>query len=292
MTALGHAEAHERLADLALEPGALDRLGSPAIDPLAAHVATCSACEGEVRAWRRTHAGLLAARGSGADRLDLGDLAADDPASVPPGLRDAVLGSIRSRPAATLEVATLTPEVAVLPAAIDLASPGDVTRRRRGVVVRLLPLVAVFGIVAVSAGLFRDQTLRLDRAQQEAAGLQALAVTVDRVLSDPSHRVVPLRAADGAASGSVSWSRHDIAVLTLALEPPPPNRVYRCWIERDGVRSPVGQMGFSGATAYWNGSLDEWATISFDAGGVFGISLEPVAGSVGNPAVLVADLGS
>jgi hypothetical protein len=51
-------------------------------------------------------------------------------------------------------------------------------------------------------------------------------------------------------------------------------------------------MWFSGETAYWSGSLDEWATISFDAGGTFGISLEPVAGSGGNPAVLVADLGS
>jgi hypothetical protein len=80
-------------------------------------------------------------------------------------------------------------------------------------------------------------------------------------------------------------------VVTLALELPPPDRVYRCWIERDGVRSPVGEMWFSGRTSYWNGSLDEWATISFGGGGTFGISLEPVAGSEGNPAILAADLG-
>jgi hypothetical protein len=78
----------------------------------------------------------------------------------------------------------------------------------------------------------------------------------------------------------------------MALEPPPPDKVYRCWIERDGVRSPVGQMWFSGGTAYWNGSLDEWARTSFEAGGTFGISLEPVSGPAGNPAILAADLGS
>jgi hypothetical protein len=49
-------------------------------------------------------------------------------------------------------------------------------------------------------------------------------------------------------------------------------------------------MWFAGDTAFWNGTLDEWATISFEAGGTFGVSLEPVAGPAGNPAVLVAEL--
>jgi hypothetical protein len=286
MTALGHADAHERLADLALEPGALDRIGPPAVDPLSAHIATCLVCATEVRAWRQTHAGLDAARGSGVDRVDLGDLAIDDAITVPVGLREAVLEAVRDLPEADRRQAT---------ALRDTAQPPPVVlepRRRPGYARRLLPLAAALGIVALGAGLLIDQGLRLDRAQQQTAGLEALAVTVDRVLSDPNHRVVSLHAADGTASGSISWSRHDIAVLTLALEPPPPDRVYRCWIERDGVRSPVGKMWFSGGTAYWNGSLDEWATTSFEAGGTFGISLEPVSAPAGNPAVLVADLGS
>lgn len=286
MTALGHADAHERLADLALEPGALDRLGPPAMDPLSAHIATCEVCASEVRAWRQTHAGLDAARGSGVDRVDLGDLAIDNSITVPVRLREAVLGAVHDLPEADRRRAT---------ALRDTGQPPPVAlepRRRPGYARRLLPLAAALGIVALGAGLLIDQGLRLDRAQQQTAGLEALAVTVDRVLSDPDHRVVSLRGADGTASGSISWSRHDIAVLTLALEPPPPDRVYRCWIERDGVRSPVGQMWFSGGTAYWNGSLDEWATTSFQGGGTFGISLEPVSAPAGNPAVLVADLGS
>jgi hypothetical protein len=56
MTPLDHAEAHERLADLALEPGALDRLGPAATDALGAHVVTCETCRRDVEAWRRTHA--------------------------------------------------------------------------------------------------------------------------------------------------------------------------------------------------------------------------------------------
>jgi len=189
MTALGHAEAHERLADLALEPGALDRLGSPATDPLAAHVATCTACDGEVRAWRRTHAGLQAALGSGADRLDIGELASDQPVAVPAALRDAVLGAVRNLPVPAGAVAAELPPARAHAAAIEFPPRELPARRRLGIAARLLPLVAVVAIVAVGAGLLRDQALRLDRAQQEAAGLQALAVTVDRVLSDPGHRV-------------------------------------------------------------------------------------------------------
>ncbi len=287
MTPLAHAEAHERLADLALEPGALDALGSSAADPLSAHVATCAACADEVRSWRRTHTRLDTARGSGEDRLDLADLAGDDPIATPIPLRDAVFRKVRELPAATSPApATSVPEA--------LRSRSATARRaiaRRAIGWRFLPLVAVLGIVAVGAGLVMDQASRLDRARQETAALEALSATLDRVLRDPGHRVVDLRRADGTVEGSVSWSRHDIAVVTMALEPPPADRVYRCWIERDGVRSPVGTMWFAGGVAFWNGSLDDWATTSFEPGGTFGISLEPVSAPAGNPAVLAADLG-
>ena len=58
MTPLEHADAHERLADLALEPGALNRIGSPESDPLGAHLASCETCRRDVEAWQRTHARL------------------------------------------------------------------------------------------------------------------------------------------------------------------------------------------------------------------------------------------
>lgn len=283
MTPLGHAAAHERIADLALEPGALDRLEVVDTDQLAAHVATCPTCEREVRAWRETHAGIESARGVGVDRLGLAELAGEGPIEPPDPLRASVLSAVRRAPAAGASVSEPTPMVG--PSGRLRLGGGAATIARR-----LLPLVAVLAVVAVGAGLLADRGARLDQVDREAAGLEALAVTVDRVLRDPEHQVMALRTAEGTVAGSISWSRHDIVVLTTALEPPPPDRAYRCWIERDGVRSPVGQMWFSGDTAYWNGSLDEWATISFDGGGTFGVSLEPVEGPRGNPAVLVADL--
>lgn len=289
MMPLGHAEAHERLADLALEPGALDRLGSPEADELAAHVATCEPCRHDVDAWRRTHARLEEARGTGPDRVALGDLAADDPIVTPPALRAAVRRAVRDLPRAGAS----TPATRG-PASAPVAPVGPGWRflpRGRRAAGRVLRLVAVVGIVALGAGLLLDQSIRLDRTRQQTAALEAVAATLDRVLRDPDHRVVDLRDADGAIRGSLSWSSRDLVVLTTALEPPPPDRVYRCWIERNGVRSPVGRMWFAGGTAFWSGSLADWATTSFEGGGTFGVSLEPVSGPVGNPAILAADLG-
>jgi len=296
MSPLEHAEAHERLADLALEPGALDQLGSPDSDPLAAHVATCEACRREVEAWRATHARLVAARGPIADRVGLAQLARDEPIAAPPEVRDAVLAGVRRQ-----RVASRTPEAAavVLPSVAGGPETGGAGTgigaargpgRSRQLVRRLLPLVAVLAIVAVGAGFLLDQAGRLDRAGREMALLEAAAASLDRVLRDPDHQVVDLRGADGTASGSLSWASHDLVVLTTVLEPPPAGQVYRCWIERDGKRSPVGVMWFAAETAFWNGTLDEWATTSFERGGTFGVSLEPIAGSIGNPAVLVAEL--
>jgi hypothetical protein len=296
MTPLDHAEAHERLADLALEPGALDRIGPAATDALGAHVVTCETCRRDVEAWRRTHARLLVARGPGEGRVGLAQLAGDEPIIAPPELRGAVLAAARRTPVAGRSPggaagSIVVPEEVVAPVPVVRGAPSMRLPVRGGPAIgRLLPLVAVLAIAVVGAGLVVDQAGRLDRAGQEVARLEAVAASLSRVLRDPDHQVVDLRGADGTANGSLSWSSRDLVVLTTALEPPPPDRVYRCWIERNGKRSPVGQMWFAGGSAFWNGMLDEWATTSFEAGGTFGVSLEPVAGPAGNPAVLVAEL--
>ena len=296
MTPLEHADAHERLADLALEPGAQDRIGSPESDPLGAHLASCETCRRDVEAWQRTHARLVEARGPVEDRVDLAHLAGDEPIAAPAEVRVAVLAAVRRAPVAGRSKGAASGTV-ILPdsaAAPDRAGgPGTVVRlagRSRPTLRRFLPLVAVLAVLAVGTGFLVDQATRLDRSSRDVASLERVAASLDRVLRDPDHQTVDLRGADGAASGSLSWASRDLVVLTKALQPPPPDRVYRCWIERDGLRSPVGQMWFAGDTAFWNGTLDEWATISFEAGGTFGVSLEPVSGSAGNPAVLVAEL--
>ncbi len=61
---MDHAEAHERIADLALEPRRLVELETdptPEDRALLAHVATCATCRADLDAWRLTHDAVFAA---------------------------------------------------------------------------------------------------------------------------------------------------------------------------------------------------------------------------------------
>ena len=82
-------------------------------------------------------------------------------------------------------------------------------------------------------------------------------------------------------------------VLTTALQAPPPGKVYRCWIGQGAASTAVGEMLFSGSTAYWAGSLASWG-YSAAPGGRFWVSLEPTAGGSpggsGGPPALVGTL--
>jgi len=304
MSPLSHAAAHERLTDLALEPAELAGLGSPASDPLAAHIATCDLCRGEVEAWRRTTAAIEAAKGTGPERVDLADLAGDAPIPAPPELR-AIVAAVPAHLPVPASSPTAEPASPAAAAVADQPGPlGPAASTRAGTVVvppreprsrrlgrLILPLVAVLAVVAVGGGLLLDQSRRLDESGNQVALLEGMTASLDRILQDPEHTTLELRTADGASAGTLAWSRRDLVVLTTVLDAPPADRVFRCWIERDGKRSPVGLLWFAGETAFWNGALDEWATISLDAGGTFGVSLEPITAPEGNPAVLSAELG-
>lgn len=286
---LPHSAAHERLADLALEPGALDAVigevgaaaGSTVRDPLLEHVASCPACRADIESWQHAHRMVRDALAGSAGAVTLGELAAEEPVHAPADLRAAVMG---------LPARDGGGDVRARAATAD--APEPLERRRRLVGPRFLPLVAALAVLGVGGGYLVNQMGQLDRARADTAALAGVTAALDRVMTDPQHRVVSLRATDGTTSGSVAWTSHDLVILTTALTPPPAGEVYRCWIERDGQRSPVGKMFFAGGTGYWTGSLDAWATTSFTAGTTFGISLEPVSGSTGAPAVLVGDLGS
>ena len=260
MTTLSHSEAHEQLADLALEPAALERLarafeapsGAMSLDRLAAHVRTCRPCQDEIRDWQRVHDQVGAALGGRDGPIQLADLAREEPLSAPASLRGAVAAiASEERPG---DGSTAAPRP--LRPAVDRSRTPFGTRYAA----RLLPLVAVLAVVAVAGGLLLDQSRRLDRATAETTALAAVATTLDRVILDPAHRAVELRTANGVAGGSVVWTSRDLVVLTTALSAPPADAVYRCWVERDGKRSPIGRMFFAGGTGYWTGSLEGWAT--------------------------------
>ena len=281
MIQLTHAEARELLADLALDadnldPAALDRLAG---EPLAEHLGACNECGLDLATWQRTHAAVRAALVDPADPahpMRLADMADDEPIQAPDELRSVVRNRAR--------IAIMQPAAGQQPREVRDA-------RRPRALRRLLPLVAVLAVLLVAGGALLDQGTRLDAARAEAAALQAVTATLDRVLADPKHRVVELRGADGIAAGSISWSSRDLVVLTTALAAPPADREYRCWVEENGKRSGVGQMWFAGGTAYWTGTLSAWGATSFGDGATFGISLEPIAGSTGGPAILAGQLG-
>ncbi len=291
MTPMQHADAHERIADLSLEPDRLVRLarelasvnrGAAADMPRDAfidHVAGCEPCREEVGSWYRAHSLVREVLDDPAGPVLLGDVADGEPMTAPAHLRESVLARIR------LDAAPEVPS-----GRVPLRRAGLALRSRRSTR-RLLPLVAVLSIVVVAGGLILDGNARLGRAESEVVALEAMSATLDRVLQDPDHWVVDLRDVDGRSRGSVSWSTRDLVVLTTALAPPPEGRVYRCWLEKDGQRSGVGRMVFAGGTSFWVGTLGAWGSTSFGPGSTFGISLEPVSGSEGNPAILAAALG-
>lgn len=259
-----HAEAHERLADLALEParlGALEVDASPEAAALRAHLAECERCRADVAGWQRAWAELGASHSGGEP--------VPEPIRAPASLR-----------ARTLEAAFAprAPSTAPLAAAAAVAPAGDGSSRpvRRPAVGRRMPwlLAAAALVIALGAGgLAWTGATQLQREQAANAELAQVATSFDRVLADPVHWVVPLRATDGAPGGTLAWSRTDLVVVTRVLPAPSDGRSYVCWVERDGIRTPVGSMRFSGATGYWSGAMAGWGA-DFAPGARFGVSLK------------------
>ncbi len=251
---MDHAEVRERLADLALEPARLWGLeddGSPDGVALREHLDACEACHAELVAIRRTDGALRDALAAGEE--------AEPPAALraPPGLRASVL---------------------------------DASAIRRSPRPRLpLALAAALVLALTSGGFLLQRSAQLDVASTELAGLSSATAALDRILADPDHRVVTLRAADGMAGGTVAWDGSEVVVLATSLTRPTDGRIYRCWVEEGGDRSGVGTMWFSGSTAYWAGTLDEWGA-ALGPGSRFGVSLIQPAGGGEPLPVLVGDL--
>jgi hypothetical protein len=273
---LDHAAAHERIADLALEPGrlaALEASPDPLDRALVDHAAGCDECRAEIEAWRRTQA--LVALGVAGRPVEE---AAIVPIRAPESVRDGVLAAVDTARAA-----------APLPT-VGPARPGLGWARRN-----LLAMAAAVVVLVAGAGLVADQLARLDELAAEARRMQYVVRVVDRVMAAPDHRIVDLREPDGTRAGSVSWSSHDFVVLTTALAPPAEDKLYRCWLSDGGAGWAVGEMYFVDQTGYWVGELDEWATFEIGPDTVFRVSLEPAGADPAarsGPIVLEAALGS
>jgi hypothetical protein len=293
---MDHAAAHERLADLALEAEGLQRLrvsGTPEDRDLLDHVDGCAECRAEVANADRLRAALRDALATTpvVRRVDF------DPIAPPAALRDAILGAARSERAsasARVEPATMSaaPPSAASPMVLAPAPPASA--RSRWATPRWASGIAAALIVALLGGL-GGLVVGQQVGAGDATSMTAVVATVDRVLAAEPHWVVPLRTAAGTPAGSVAWSKQDFAVLTSALTAPASGHVYRCWLEWDGRWAVIGQMDFAGATAYWVGSVGDWATLNIDSGTRFVVTLDPAASPAPgsgpmSPGVLIANL--
>jgi hypothetical protein len=312
-----HAEAHERLSDLALEPGRLAGLeadSSAGAAELRAHLASCERCRADLAGWRRTWAEVARVSEAGdVDELDhdarpgarhrLAGLG-DHPLIRPPAaLRSRILAGVgapaeRGDPIA-IPVARSDADDAANAAGEDAGLPGATDHNPRGsrlagrlstrTIATPAWMVAVAAVIIALTGATAAwlQRADLDRVQAEHAELAGAAATIDRVLTtEPSWRVT-LRTADGTAGGTLAWSTREVVVIASALPVPGPGQAYRCWLERDGTRTPMGWMTFSRSIGYWSGPLSEYGP-ALQAGGRFGVSLVPAGGN-GTP-VLVGEL--
>jgi hypothetical protein len=285
MTAMDHGAAHERIEDLLLDPKGLAALeASSAEDDVALreHLAGCPTCRADLETWARIHSALADALPGTAAAATV----AVEPVEPPPSLRARVLSAVRAE--APTQAASLAP--------IPMAG----ARRRRWAWSgqprpAWIGLAAALVVLGVGAGLLVDQAARLATARDDTQSLAQAMAAVDRVLAEPQHRVAALTTQAGAAGGTVSWTRHDLVVLTTALPDPKPGEVYRCWLSNDGQGWAIGKMDFAASTAYWVGSLDGWASFEIGPTTLFRVSLEPPGAdpkSRSGPIVLEAALGA
>jgi hypothetical protein len=249
-----HAEALEALELAALETDGLDRLVSGT--DFAAHLGRCDACQAE----------LLALRRAGT----------------------AIGETVRSTPPADLRSRTLDYVARVGRPRMPDARPADSTGDRGSAWTAWLPrfsaaAAAVAGIVLLIVGsVLSSRIAESDAAiAEQRAAIAGLTVVTDwtlRIASDPEASRIRLESPDGGAqAGTVLFSdaTGELAMVASGLPTPPEGQEYRCWVEVDGARVPIGTMYRAGELSYWVGEVDE--AIGAEAGQSFGVTLMPSA---------------
>ena len=277
-----HAEAHELLADLALEPAKLRSLHAdtatpadrpdvdPALGELRRHIAACERCLADVDGWLRTWSAVGDARPSDteADEWDAKH------ALVPPDrLRARTLAAIR------------TSGPRHRPAMLAADAARGLGRLLGARAVRgLLAAAAVLALVFAGAVAIQSRA-DLQRAQSQQSELAATTAALERILAGPSHHVLALHAADGSTGGTLAWSDKEFVVLTSSLSAPATGQEYRCWVQVNGTRTPLGPLSFSDRVASWSGSMAGWEW-DFVPGAQFGVSLHGGDGISASPVLV------
>lgn len=274
MGAMDHDEVRELLQDAAVEPGGLERLmagDTPNAAIVAGHLAGCPECTDELERLRRT----------------VGVVRPAVRATPPPGLRQRTLDYVAAvgRPRGPAGQADPAPVAAAPGSASGVDRPQRSAARRVGRLAAIAAaIVLAIGGTAVVVNAQHDAVLRMQTAEIDALGdVARWTLRIDR---QPDVRRIALTGAMGAGSdrttGTLVFSptSKELVVVADALTPAPPGTEYRCWVEVDGYRRPIGKMFFGGALAYWVGDVPEVSALPANAR--FGVSLVEL-GASGEP---------
>ena len=285
---MDHEGTREQLELAAVEPGGLERLmagDTATAQAVAAHLAGCPSCSDELVRLQRA-ATLIR------------DVVREQP---PADLKERTLAAIRTegvrRPlVAAAGLAAATP-VTTSPEPTPLPIEPERTVERRASRNRWLGFVgtiaaAVLLSVVTTTGIVNNRVDSELAAQGVTiAALEHVAAATMNVSAEPDAEYVAMKGSDPALDGDLIYSPSTIELVVLAdgLVPPPTGQEYRCWVEINGQREPVGTMFFSAHLAYWTGPAPELKGVS--DGATFGVSLVDASGkSVDAAPVLVGQL--
>lgn len=272
---MDHADALERIEIAAVEPDGLERLmagDTPDAAAVAGHLAGCPSCTRELARIRDTAALARAAVESLPD----------------PALRDRTLAFVR---AVGRDRSAGTASQSSGPVPSDDSPRTDPPirimgrdRRRLATFSRLAAAVLIAGVLGfAAAGVVRAPVT--DTRDGEIAVLSAIAETTLRIEQRADAISVVLAAVDGRTdlTGTLLFSPSDgeLVMVAAGLAPAPEGKEYGCWIEVDGARQRIGRMYAGGDVQGWAGPVDGLADLP--PGAVFGVSLVPIDGGVGEP---------
>ncbi len=253
---MDHEAVRAALELAAVEPGGLDRLmagDTPEAQAVAGHIAGCEACAEELGRIGRVGAAVrLAMAEVPSPELKAKTLAYVRERGVPRG--DAASAATAAGAAAPTPAAP-----ALAPATVTSIAAARDSRPARPAVIGWVAAIAAAVVLSVTATTLIVGSRVDDRLAQQDQAIEDLASVTTatlQVTSEPDAERVALDSPAGAATTGTllySPSTTDTVVVATGLTEPPAGMEYRCWVEIDGARQPVGKMFFGGGIAYWVG---------------------------------------
>jgi hypothetical protein len=289
---MDHEGTREQLELAAIEPGGLERLtagDTATAQAVAAHLAGCPSCSDElVRLQRAATIIRDAVREQPPADLKARTLAAIRAEGV---RRPIVVAAVPAGFPAGAPAVAAAPEPTPVPIEAARMSDRRSTRNRWIGFVGTIAAAVLLSVVTTTGIVNNRVDGELAAQGVTIAALEHVAAATMNVSAEPDAEYVAMKGSDPALDGDLIYSPSTIELVVLAdgLTPPLSGQEYRCWVEINGQREPVGKMFFSAHLAYWTGPAPELKGVS--DGATFGVSLVDASGNpVDSAPVLVGQL--